>query len=327
MAVGPLDERLKRTNVTYRVQSRVFTLEDGSTLNRSYNLFLGPKYDPILTRFGLSDLVTYGWFGWVSKPMLKLLHGLYWITGSFSYGLAIILLTVLVRGCMFPFGVQMAKNAQKMQELAPEMKKLTETYKNDMEKRAAAQKELFLKHKYNPFSGCIVMFLQMPVFLGLYRGLSCDIELRQAPLIRGLSWCSNLAGPDKFWHWEGIVPAFISDTKGFLGLGPYLNLLPLFAVALFLVQQKLFTPPPTDDQQKMQHQIMKFMMVFMGLIFHKVAAGLCLYIITSTLWGICEKLMLPKSKPAANTLAAVPVTAGVAGNGAAAAKRKKNRRR
>lgn len=327
MAVGPLDDRLKRTNVTYRLRSRVFTLDSGSKLSRSYDLFLGPKYEPVLTRFGLSDLVVYGWFGWVSRPMLKLLHGLYWITGSVSYGLSIILLTVLVRGCMYPFGRQMAKNAQKMQELAPEMKKIADLYKNDMEKRAAAQKELFLKHKYNPFSGCIVMFLQMPIFLGLYRGLSCDIELRQAPLVRGLSWCSNLAGPDMFWHWENVVPPFISDTKGFLGLGPYLNLLPLIAVALFLVQQKMFTPPPTDEQQKMQHQIMKFMMVFMGLVFHKVAAGLCLYIITSTVWGIGEKLMLPKSPTPAGGSAAVPVTANVSGNGSSAAQRKKNRRR
>ncbi len=330
-AVGSPDEKLKRTNVSYRLQSRLFNVAAKDKLFRGYTLFVGPKQNQVLEHYALGDFVTYGWFGKVSKPLLGLLHGLYWITGGFSYGLAIVLLTVLVRGCMFPFGVQMAKNAQKMQMLAPEMKKIAETYKNDMEKRASAQKELFAKHKYNPFSGCVVMFLQMPIFLGLYRGLSCDIELRQAPLIPGLNWCSNLAGPDMFWHWENVVPPIISNTSGLLGLGPYLNILPLFAVGLFLVQQKMFTPPPQDEQQAMQHQIMKFMMVFMGLIFHKVAAGLCLYIITSTLWGICEKLMLPKPAVAgATTTAAVPVTASANSNGTASdakAKRRKNKRR
>ena len=242
--------------------------------------------------------MVFGWFGAVSKPMLGILHGLYWLTGKFSYGIAIILLTLMARACMFPLGRQMAMNAKKMQELAPEIKKLTEKYKNDMEKRAQAQRELFAKHKYNPFSGCLVMFIQMPIFLGLYRGLSCDIALRQAPLIPGLNWCSNLAGPDKFWNWQGVVPDFLTNPYGILGLGPFLNVLPIVTVALFLMQHKLFTPPPQDEQQEMQHKVMKFMMLFMGILFHKVAAGLCLYLITSTIWGLAERTMLPKATPA-----------------------------
>jgi YidC/Oxa1 family membrane protein insertase len=332
-AVGPLDDKLKRTDVTFRLKSRLFTLGSGESLRRSYDLFIGPKQRDVLAKYGLGDFIVFGWFGWVSKPMLGLLHGLYWITGKFSFGLAIVLLTVMVRGCMFPFGRKMALNAQKMQELAPEMKQIADKYKNDMEKRAAAQKELFAKHKYNPLSGCMVMFIQMPIFLGLYRGLSCDIALRQAPLIPGLSWCSNLAGPDMFWYWKGIAPDFLTTPVGLLGLGPYLNILPLFTVVLFIAQQKLFTPPPQDEQQKMQHTIMKFMMVFMGFIFHKVAAGLCLYIIASTLWGLGERLLLPKANAKKAKESEVPVVAAAkhsksGRNGASGAKkRKKNKRR
>ena len=115
----------------------------------------------------------------------KLLHLFYAIVHN--YGLAIILLTVLVRGAMFPIGRKAALNAQKMQELAPEIKKIKEKYKNDLEKQGQAQRELWKKHNFNPLGGCWLMFLQLPIFIGLYRCLSVDIELRQAALIPGTS--------------------------------------------------------------------------------------------------------------------------------------------
>ena len=126
-----------------------------------------------------------------------------------------------------------------------------------------------------------------------------------------------------------------------LGLGPYLNIMPLITVGLFLAQHKLFTPPPQDEQQKMQHCVMKFMMVFMGILFHKVAAGLCLYLITSTTWGLIERMMLPKPKPVdgndgdsgnvallPKSKPSAPTRNGSSTNGAAARKkrRKKNKK-
>jgi YidC/Oxa1 family membrane protein insertase len=138
------------------------------------------------------------------------------------------------------------------------------------------------------------MFLQLPIFLGLYRSISVDIELRQAALIPGLDWCSNLAGPDMLWYWKGIMPNFLVSETGMLG--PYLNVLPLITVALFLVHQKLFTPPATDEQTAMQLKMMKYMTLFMGFMFFKVASGLCLYFIASSLWGIAERKLIPKPK-------------------------------
>ena len=138
------------------------------------------------------------------------------------------------------------------------------------------------------------MFLQLPIFLGLYRCIAVDIELRQASLIPGISWCSNLAGPDQLWHWQGVMPAFLSSETSMLG--PYLNILPLFTVALFVVHQKLFTPPATDEQSQMQLTMMKYMTIFMGFLFFKVASGLCLYFIASSLWGIAERTLVPKPK-------------------------------
>ena len=292
-AVGPLDEeRHKRTNVSYRVQSTPETIAPGGALVQNLSIFVGPKELRVLDQFGIGDAIVYGWFGGVSKPLVAILHFLYRIIPL--YGIAIILLTVGVRGLMFPFGRKMALNAQKMQELAPEMKKIADKYKNDMEKRSKAQRELFAKHNYNPLAGCFMMFFQLPIFLGLYRGLSTDIQLRQAPLIPGLSWCSNLAGPDMFLDWRSWLPSSLSAETGWLG--PYMNILPFVTVVLFMLHQKLFTPPPTDEQQKMQQTVMKVMMLFMGVMFHKVAAGLCIYFIASSLWGLGERLLLPSPK-------------------------------
>ncbi len=302
----PDPKQPRRSNVTFRLLRENQEIAPGDALRDRFVFFAGPKDPKVLAHFGLDDFIVYGWFKVFAKPMVGLLHGLYWMSGKLSFGLAIVLLTVLVRGAMFPFGRQMALNAQKMQELAPEIKRIAEKYKDDMAKRSQAQQDLFRKHKYNPFSGCLVMFLQLPIFVGLYRALSVDIRLRQAPLIPGLTWCSNLAGPDRFWHWEKYLPPFLSAPSGWLG--PYLNILPILSIVLMIIHQKLFTPPPQDEQQRSQQQVMKFMMIFMGFMFHKVAAGLCIYFIASSLWGLAERKLLPKSRLAAQP---APVTTGV----------------
>lgn len=88
------------------------------------------------------------------------------------------------------------------------------------------------------------------------------------------------------------MPTFLADETGWLG--PYFNILPIATVILFLIQQKMFMPPATDDQQKMVQRMMTLMMVFMGFIFFKVSSGLCIYFITSSIWGIIERKLLPK---------------------------------
>lgn len=298
MPVGPIhDRRLNLTNVSYRLRSQVTTISANETLKQNFTIFAGPKDPQVLARYELSDIIIYGWFKAVAKLMVTILHGFYWLTTfggaiSGSYALAIVLLTVLVRGCMFPLGRKQAKMAAKMQELAPEMKKIAEQYKNDMEKKSKAQQELFKKHNYNPLSGCLPMVIQLPIFIGLYRSLSVDLELRGAPLFPGLPWCSNLAASDRLFYWGEILPPVLAAPNGWLG--PFFNILPLVTIAFFILHQKLFTPPATDEQTRMQHKMMKFMMIFMGFIFFKVAAGLCIYIISSSAWGVAERLLLPK---------------------------------
>lgn len=267
-------------------------LAPGGSLVKSFDVFIGPKDPEILKQYGLSDVRTFGWFSWCSIVLLKVLHFFYLLTFKTSYGLAIILLTVLVRSLMIPLSRKAALNAQMMQHLQPQMKEITDKYKDDMEKRAAAQRELYQKYKFNPFGGCFMMFFQLPIFYGLYKALNVDIALRDQPLIPGMQWCGNLAAPDQLFFWENWMPAVLAAPTGWLG--PYFNILPILTMVLFIAQQKLFTPPPTDDQQKMMQKMMTFMMFFMGVMFFKVAAGLCIYFITSSLWGIIERKLLPK---------------------------------
>src|SRR5438132_12759908 len=100
-----------------------------------------------------------------------------------------------------------------------------------------------------------------------------------------------------FW-WSESIP-WISrpeDHGGMLYLGPYFNLLPVIAVGFMIYQQSKLTPPPADEQQAMQQKMMKYMMIFFGLMFYKVAAGLCIYFIASSIWGLTERKLLPKRK-------------------------------
>ncbi|NBV45427.1 MAG: membrane protein insertase YidC [Planctomycetia bacterium] len=313
--------RKKLVNVTPRLVSRRADLEPRGRLAHRYRVFAGPKKPDLLAQFGppggrMDDLVYYGWFGWVARPMIAILHAIYAVVGN--YGIAILLLTVLVRGGMLPVSRRQALSAQKMQALQPEMKAIAEKYKDDAEKRTRATQELWRAHGYNPASGCLPVFIQIPVLMGLYRSLATDVELRQAPLFsEAIRWCSNLAAPDMFWDWSRLLPPFLVAPEGWLG--PFLNLFPLVTIGLFLWQQQLFMPPAVDEQSEMQQQVMKYMTFFMALMFFKVPCGLCLYFIASTLWGIGERLLLPTTLPAG--AAASPATPSPARTPAAAAER------
>ncbi|MBX7072157.1 MAG: YidC/Oxa1 family insertase periplasmic-domain containing protein [Pirellulales bacterium] len=298
--IGPIPKESDKTrlaNVSFQLTSDTVALEPTASVSHAYTIFAGPKKPDIVAAYGLSDLIYYGWFGQVARPMAGLLHIFYALIRN--YGLAIILLTVLVRSAMMPLSRKQAMSAQKMQELQPELKKLQDKYKNDMEARSKAQRELFLKHNYNPLGGCLLMFIQLPIFIGLYRSLSADVALRGAPLLWDGGWCSNLAAPDMLFRWN-FLPNFLLGW-----LGPYFNLLPVITIVLFIWQQKMFMPPPTDEQAAMQQKMMQYMMVFIGVMFFKVPSGLCIYFIASSLWGLAERKLLPKS----NAAAAAPVPA------------------
>ncbi len=308
-------------NVTCRLSHKSFGLAADAPHQDSYQVFLGPKRPDLLSQYypagnanySLKDLIYFGWFGAIARVMLVILHAFYSIVGN--YGIAILMLTVLVRGAMFPISYKQTKNMARIQALKPEMDRINEKYKNDMQKKSQATQELYRKNKINPLGGCLPLFLQMPVFIGLYRALLVDVELRQSPFFgHSIQWCSNLAAPDMFLNWSAVMPEVVTQGQGLFGLGPYLNVLPLITVVLFLVTQRMTMPAPTNDQAAMQQKMMKYMTLFMGLFFYKVPSGLCLYFIASSMWGIAERKLLPKA-PTAGAMASGGASGSVPGSG------------
>jgi YidC/Oxa1 family membrane protein insertase len=340
-------------DITVRAVSHVLQLEPGKKFEHRFLLYHGPAKVRLLSQFTgdqavdpalvdryvdtlhLSTLTDYrsaGIFGTISSAIMwtdllilttRFMHWLLdWLHFVVpNYGLSIMILTLLVRGAMFPVSRRSAMLSLRMQAIAPEMRKLQEKYKDDPQAKTAAIMELYKKHGVNPFGSCLPMLLQMPFFLGLYYCLQESIHFRLASFL----WIDNLAAPDMLIWWSENIP-IISDPDNmsgsffsFLYLGPYFNLLPVIAVTLMLVQQKMLTPPPADEQQEMQQKMMKYMFIFIGIMFYKVAAGLCIYFIVSSLWGLCERKMLPKKAAGVPGAAGTRVTgsdgSGGGGNG------------
>ena len=299
IAVAHRDEKdLKKSDVAVRITSRPITVGPARAVVHTYRLFTGPKTEEALRPYGAEDLASYrkaGWFGipgapslarYVITPTLAFTYGLTLRVSQFfhgtkgNYGIAIILLTVLVRGLMFPLGRKQALAAKKMQELQPLLKELQGKYKDDKERQAKEQFALYKRHGVNPVAGCLPALIQLPIFVGLWQALNTSVPLRHATFL----WIRDLAAPDMMFHFPFEVPF----------LGEWFNVLPFVVVSLMLFQTKLFSPPATSPETEAQQKMMKYMMVFMGVMFYKVPSGLGLYFITSSLWAIGERLLLPK---------------------------------
>jgi YidC/Oxa1 family membrane protein insertase len=335
---------LWQDDITVRVTTEQIELRPGVPVVHKYLLYNGPVKPYLLDLPGketgvkpelvsryidklhlntLTDYHSPGWLGSFSSSIywtdiiIKCTNFMHWVLAQINrvipnYGLCILCLTILVRGLMFPISRKQALTSIRMQALAPELKKLQEKHKGDRQALGAATMQLYRDNGVNPFGTCWFLLLQMPVFMGLYFCLQESIYFRLAGAWP--TWIENLAAPDMMISWSEKIP-WISDRDNYGGwfyLGPYFNLLPVIAVALMIVQQKMMTPPPQDEQQEMQQKVMKYMMVFFGLLFYKVAAGLCLYFIASSVWGFAERRLLPKKKLAAAAPGGATVSVPVA---------------
>lgn len=274
----------ERSDISVVMTSRPIELSAGGTVKDTFQVYLGPKRTKLLEPFGADGIITFGWFPFISVAMLKLMNFFHYQL-YLPYALSIILLTVIVRGAMFPISRKQAIGAQKMKEIQPKLQELKKKYSNEPEKFLKEQGELFRKHNYHPLSGCLPALLQLPIFIGLYNALYNAVDLRMARFL----WIDNLAAPDALFPLGFTVP--------FLGWTEF-NVLPIITVGLFLVQQRMFMPPATTEEQELQQKMMNYMMVFMGALFYRVPAGLCIYFIASSTWGIAERKLLEKFAPA-----------------------------
>ncbi len=280
------------SELSLQIRSVENVIPPESEIQHAYKLYLGPKRTALLAPLDATKAMDFGWFAVISNGMLWIMNGFHGL--GLPYGICIMLLTVLVRSCMFPISKKQANNAKKMKELQPKIAELKTKHGDDKQKIAQGQMELFAQHGFNPLAGCLPVFLQLPIFVGLYQALSSSVDLRRAPFL----WFDNLAAPDALFQLPMVLPI----------LGNEFNLLPIITTSLFLVQQKMFMPPPTDEQTRMQAKMFFWMTLFMGFMFYHVPAGLCVYFIASSLWSMGERKLLDYGSGSSTVLITPPPT-------------------
>jgi YidC/Oxa1 family membrane protein insertase len=239
------------------------TLTAGQAQEQSYMVFYGPRDLDILEALGhnLPAAVDFGWFDLIAKPMLAALNFFERYTGN--YGIAIIIITILIKILLWPVAAKSYKSMKKMQELQPVMAKLREKYKDDRERLQQETMQLYKTYKVNPLGGCLPMLVQFPVFIAFYKVLGSAIELRHAPF---MLWINDLAAPDRLPIGFDFAIPFVQQGYGL----PVLTI--LMGGSMFL-QQKM-TPTTGDPTQAKMMLMMPVVFTFMFLNF---PSGLVLY--------------------------------------------------
>jgi len=229
----------------------------------TYEAFLGPKEDHFLKTFGhgIERTIDYGWVEILARPMAWLLTKFHAFFGN--WGLAIILLTVLIRGALWPVTQRSQESMMRMQKISPKLQELQKQYKNDPQTLQQKQLQLYKEHKVNPF-GCLPLFLQIPIWFALYRTIYVTGGLYRAEF--GL-WIRDLSAPD---------PYFV---------------LPVLAGALFFLQQKLSPSTVQNVQQKVMLTVFPLVFVVVMLF---LPSGLNLYILVSSVIGLLQALYTRK---------------------------------
>jgi YidC/Oxa1 family membrane protein insertase len=240
------------------IESPAFDLQPGQSYSVSYKLFYGPKDLDILKAQGdnLERALDLGWFSAIAKPLLYILKFFYKYTHN--YGIAIIIITVILKFLFFPLTHKSYKSMKEMQKLQPKMLELREKYKNDREALNRSTMELYKTHKVNPLGGCLPMVVQIPVFFALYKALMCSIELRHAPFVL---WITDLSAKDPYY----VTPIIMGVTM--------------------FIQQKM-TPSTMDPAQAKMMLALPVVFTFMFLNF---PSGLVIYWLVNNILTIAQQ--------------------------------------
>lgn len=261
-------------------RSPVLEIAPGQTASSAMMLFAGAKewetikhYESSLKIDKFVDSIDWGWFFFLTKPMFWLLHKLHGLIGNM--GLAIIALTFVIKTLVFPLARKSYVSMAKMKELQPEIEKLKESAGDDRAKVQQGMMALYKKEKVNPASGCLPVFLQIPIFYSLYKVIYVTLELRQAPFF---GWIRDLSAPDpsSILNLFGLLPFAAPDHTSPLAILS-LGILPILLGISMWFQQKL-NPAPADPAQAQIFAWMPWIFMFMLGSF---ASGLVLYWITN----------------------------------------------
>ncbi|MBA3055438.1 MAG: membrane protein insertase YidC [Sphingomonadales bacterium] len=261
----------------------------GQTLSHTTRIFAGAKESAVLDRYeeaGITNFghaIDWGWFFWFEKPIFWLLMALFKTVGNF--GVAIILLTLVVRGIMFPIAQRQFASMASMRAIQPKLKAVQTRFKDDKQKLQEETMKLYKEEGVNPLAGCLPIFLQIPVFFALYKVLTLAVEMRHQPFAL---WIHDLSAPDPL-HILNLFGLLPFTPPSFLGIG----ILALLLGFTMWLQFKL-NPAAPDPVQQQVFAIMPWMMMFVMAPF---AAGLLTYWITSNVLTIAQQKYLYARHP------------------------------
>ena len=252
-------------------------IQSGSSASFSSQMYAGAKeiklldkYSENINKFDLN--VDFGWYYFLTKPFFYILDYLYRLIGNMGW--AILLFAALLRLLMFPIANKSYESMSKMKKLQPKMRELQETYKDDKMALQRATMELYSREKVNPASGCLPLFIQIPIFFSLYKVLNIAIEIRHAPFI---GWIKDLSAPDPLTisTWAHIYVPSLLD----IGVWPL-----IYGVTMF-IQQKLNPAPTNKDQAR----IMAMMPLIFMIMFAHFAVGLVIYWTLSNILSVIQQ--------------------------------------
>ena len=257
-----------------------------------FRLYVGPKDDTILKSIEapnttedpirLSKIIDFGFFWHLAWGMLWVFKGLHGIFGN--YGIAIILLTALVKVISYPFTRKAHNSMKEMQKLQPQLVELKEKYRDDPQKLNRATMRLYKEHGVNPLGGCIPWLPQIPIFWALFALLGSAVELRGAPF---LLWIDDLSAPDTLFELPFTIPLIVTQIDA-------VRLLPIINGLTTWLQQK-FVGNMTPTTDNMQAKLMQFMPLIFIFIFYNWASGFVLYWLCNNVFTIAQQYLQNRS--------------------------------
>ena len=268
----------------------------GASKTWAFDVYAGPKQREELIdvkdEYAAMLDEDIGMFSGVAKIITAILGFYHSLLGN--WGWAIILMTLTVRGLLFPlnrrFQTAMARYSKKMKRVQPMIDAVKEKYKNDAKRLREEQSRIMQEEgAIPPLGGCLPMLLQFPIFIGLFQALRVDFDLRHQPFIL---WMRDLSMPDQLLRLD------LNTHLPFIGTIEYLNILPLLMIGLWITQHKVMPQPENTgpDQERMKKMMMG-MQVFFAFLFYSYASGLALYMITSSSLAIFETVVIKKVWP------------------------------
>jgi YidC/Oxa1 family membrane protein insertase len=269
------------------------TLAPGASSEFTSRVFAGAKETATLDKYqanlGIEKfdlLIDWGWFYFITRPMFRLLDIIYRFVGNF--GVAILCITVLVKGLFFPLANRSYRAMAKMKAVQPQIAAIKDRFPDDKPKQQAEIMALYKREKINPLSGCLPVLIQLPVFFALYKVLVITIEMRQAPFF---GWIKDLSQPDptNVFNLLGLIPFDPTQIPVF---GPYLaiGIWPLFMGITMFIQMKV-NPEPTDPMQK---QVFTWMPVIFTFTLGSFASGLVIYWSWNNILSVIQQTVIMK---------------------------------